>query len=278
MEYQEILVDSPAEYGASETNAGELIIESIENNQFLLLYQLIDPLAITSGEAMHYGVLVRLTEEEENLMPPGAFFAVAEEHGLMPYLDRWVIRNVLICASRPRQEEIVDKRTMFFINLAGDTIRNPEFPGFVQKSLKEFDIAGSVLCFEIPYADLSLLRANIGKFIQAIRALGCRVAISGCGQQMVSLELISHFQFDFLKMDGIVINNVHRDPVSLAKTKALTHVAKRIGVKTIAEFVESEETVAKLREIGIDYVQGYGISSPRTFEPDQPVSIQRVNV
>ena len=83
---------------------------------------------------------------------------------------------------------------------------------------------------------------------------------------MVAFNLIRGFQIEFLKIDGSVILNVHRDPMDLAKVAAINQVAKKIGVKTIAEFVENEDTIAKLKEVGIDYAQGFGISKPRSMD------------
>jgi len=91
------------------------------------------------------------------------------------------------------------------------------------------------------------------------------VALSSFGRDGVSFDLIRGFQIDFLKIDGSIIFDILRDPVALAKVVAIGRVAKKIGVKTIAEMVESEEAIAKLREVGIDFAQGFGISRPRSF-------------
>lgn len=236
---------------------------AIEKGDFSLYCQLISPLMSESGEAEHYEILVRLIEEEEGMMPPGAFFPLAEKYGLMPHLDRWVVQHVTAWASHQNPPDGNGKRSLYFINLAAATIADPSFPEFLQLTLLEYGVPGALLCFEIPNAELVAKPAVVAEFAQRVRQCGSLVAISGFGHDRISFDLIRGFQVEYLKIDGNIIFNIHRDPVELAKITAINRVAKLIGVKTIAELVESEETIAKLREVGIDFAQGFGISRPR---------------
>lgn len=263
---QNLFIDSMSEQITGQKHAGGWIVEAIEKGEFRLLFQLIAPLAINSREARHYEIFIRLREEAEGIMPPGAFFPLAEKHGLMPFLDRWVVRHVLELASREHRQELLDKGSMLFVNLDKSSICDQEFPEYVHVTLQEYDVPSSILCFEVPYSDLAMLGAKAIRFIQEIRMLGCHVALSGFGRDAVSFDRIRGFQVEFLKIDGSIILNIHRDPVEMAKVIAINRVAKKIGVKTIAEFVETNETIAKLKEIGIDFAQGFGISKPRGFD------------
>lgn len=264
---QELFIDSLFEQISSDEHVTSKVVEAIENSKFRLLYQLITPLGINSHEPRHYEVLIRLMEEEENMMPPGAFFPLAEKHGLMPYLDRWVVKHILEWASSPQRQNLLDDGSTFFINLARSTIRDAEFPAFVGQAVQEYGLPGSILCFEVPNGELTAAAARTADFIQAIRSHGCRAALSGFGRDMVSFDQIRGFQVEYLKIDGSVILNVRRNPVDLAKVVAISRVAQKIGVQTIAEFVEDDETMAKLKENGIDFAQGFGISKPHTLEP-----------
>ena len=152
---------------------------------------------------------------------------------------------------------------MFFINVSGATIIDPGFPEFLQLTLLEYGVAGTALCFEIPESELAARTTEVAEFARQVRQCGCCVALSGFGRDRVLFDLIRGFQVEFLKIDGSLILNILHDPVKLAKVTALNQVAKKIGVKTVAELVESEETIVKLREIGIDFAQGFGISRPR---------------
>ncbi len=258
---QQLYIDAFSEQLTGQKNAGKRIITAIEQGEFSLFCQLIAPLPLDSGGTAHYEILIRLREEEEGLLPPGAFFPQAERHGLMPYLDRWVVQHVLAwSASHSRKDSI------FFINLATATLGDPEFPKFLETVLHEYEAEAATLCFEVTDAELAQRGENAAEFIRQVRAYGCRVALSGFGRDNVSFDRIRGFQVDFIKIDGSLILGLLRDPVNLAKVTSIDHVAKKIGVSTVAELVESDELIVKLSEIGIDYAQGFGISRPRGLD------------
>lgn len=262
---QEMFIDAFSEQITGHKDAGKRIIASIQRGEFQLYCQLISPLALDSGEAEHYEILIRLMEEEEGMLPPGAFFPLAEKHGLMPYLDRWVVQHVLEWVSGQYQPKLRHEDSVFFINVAAATIGDPEFPDFLQTILAEYGMPGSSLCFEVPDSELVMRGASAAEFIQRVRSCGCRVALSGFGRDAVSFDRIRGFQVEFLKIDGSIILDMLRDPVALAKVVSIDRVAKKIGVRTIAELVESEELIAKLREVGVGFAQGFGISRPRSL-------------
>lgn len=262
---QKATVDSSHEQVRESEDTSRRILSGIENGEFSLLCQLIAPLATTSGEPEHYEILIRLKEEEQNMLPPGAFFPLAENHGLMPYLDRWVVQHVLQRVALKNQQGIQQQGSISFINVASMTIRDPEFPVFLTSALQEYGVAGNVLCFEVPNAEVVLANEAVAEFMRRVRMCGCHVALSGFGRDGVSFDLIRGSHIDFLKIDGGLIFDILRDPATLAKVVAIDRVAKKSGVKTIAEMVESEETIAKLRKEGIDFAQGFGISRPRLF-------------
>ncbi len=248
-----------------EEDAGTRILAAIEKDEFRLYCQLIAPLVPDSGDAEHYEILLRLMEEEENMMPPGAFFSIAEKYGLMTHLDRWVVQHLLEWVSS-HDLHAARGGSMFFVNLAWDTIGSVEFPEFVQSRLQKYEVTGSTLCFEITDSGAALDRVALSRFVRQVRQYGCRVALSGFGRSRDSFELLRGLQVDVLKIDGGMILDVLRDPADLAKVTAIGRIAKTIGVKTVAEFVESEEIVAKLQELGVDFAQGFGISRPLPLE------------
>lgn len=241
---------------------GRLFIAAIQGGEFRLYCQLISPLPVHSGNTVHYEILLRLQEEEGSMIPPGAFFSMAERYGLMPYLDRWVIQQVLEWAAS-QQNSSRDNESIFFINIAAATIGDPEFPVFLQSVLAEWSVSGASLCFEISYADLSMRNRSVAEFIRQVRGCGCLVALSGFGKEGDSFDHIRGFQVEFLKIDGATILNMLNNPQDLARVVSIDRVAKKIGVKTVAELVESDEIVAKLSEVGVDYSQGSSISCPR---------------
>lgn len=257
---QEMFLDVFSEQLSGRSDAGKQFITAIQGGEFQLYCQLISPLPVASGNIVHYEILIRMVEEEGGMMPPGAFFPLAEKNGLMPYLDRWVVGHVLEWAANQPSR---DTDSSFFINVAAATIGDPEFPGFLQSTLAEFGMPGSALCFEVSETDLAMRSNSAAEFIRQVRGCGCRVALSGFGRNMTLFDQIRGFQVDFLKIDGSTIINMLNNPVDLAKVVSIDRVAKKIGVKTVAELVESDEIVEKLGEIGIDFAQGFGISRPR---------------
>ncbi len=258
---QELFLDTFTEQIGGRKDAGKQFIAAIEDGQFRLYCQLISPLPVSSGKTSHYEILIRLMEEEGSTMPPGAFFPLAEKNGLMPYLDRWVVEHVLQWLVN-QHDKSRDKDSIFFINVASATIGDPKFPDFLQSILAEQGMSGSSLCFEVSEADLIAQNSSVSLFIRRVRQCGCRVALSGFGRNGVSFEQIRGFQVEFLKIDGGTILNMLNNPVDFAKVISIDRVAKKIGVKTVAELVESDEIVIKLCEIGIDFAQGFGISRP----------------
>ncbi len=260
---QELYVNAFSEEVTGQKGAGAEIVTAIEKNEFRLFCQKITPLAQETGAAECHEILVRLREEEERMMPPGAFFPMAEKHGMLSHLDRWVVQKVTERAALQIQQKTWQEGSVFFINLAEATIADHSFPDYLEVTLAEYGVPGSVLCFEIPNAALGAQRNEIAELAQRIKLHGCRMALSGFGRDKVSFDLIRGFQVEYLKIDGTVILNMMRDAVQLAKVASINKVAKQIGVKTIAEFVENNDIVVRLKELGVDYAQGFGISQPR---------------
>ena len=268
---QDLFVASFSEQVSGQKDANR-IIAAIEKGDFHLFCQLITPLATGSGATEHYEILVRLAEEEEGMMPPGAFFPLAEKYGLMPQLDRWVVQHVTEWVALQNPQGWPQDGSIFFINVSSATITDPGFPEFLQLTLLEHGITGAALCFEITGSELSARSADVAEFSRRVRQCGCRVALSGFGREQILFDLIRGFQVDFLKIDGSIVLNMLRDHLYLARVTAIDRVAKKIGVRTIAELVENEETIAKLKEIGIDFAQGFGISRPHPLSIQTPTS------
>jgi len=259
---QDLFVDSFSDR-VSGRNDAQVILNAINKNEFRLYSQIIVPLPIESAKVGHHEILVRLMEEEESMMPPGAFFPLAERYGLMPKLDRWVIRHVCENIVRLNAREWQPGDKIYFINLSGNTLADAGFPEFLRLTLAEYHLPGGALCFEFPGAEIAVQRVAIAEFARQVRLLGCSIAISGFGRDQVLFDQIGNIHVDFLKIDGSVILDLLRNPVHHAKVVSIIEVAKQIGIKTIAEMVENKETFSHVSKIGIDFAQGFGISRPK---------------
>ena len=263
---QDMYVQSLSEQVAGPDDAVNHILSAIQNDAFRLYCQRITPLSTPAAQGDHHEVLIRLHEEEEDMMPPGAFFPLVEKYGLMPHLDRWVVQHVIKWLSLRPALAPLQNRSTFFINLATASLGDRKFPEFVRDLLHQHKVPAWKLCFEITETDLSLLRDDVILFAKEMRDSGCKVAVSNFGRNGVSFEPLYNVRADFLKIDGSIILDILRDPADLAQVTAIARVAKTIDIKTIAELVESDECIAKLCEIGVDYAQGFGVSTPGPLE------------
>ena len=263
---QDMYVQSLSEQVAGPNDAVNRILSAIEQNEFRLYCQRIASLSAGAAPADHYEMLIRLLEEEEGMMPPGAFFPLVEKYGLMPQLDRWVVQHVIERLSVRLASSPLQNGSTFFINLSAASLGDREFPEFVRDQLQRHKVAARKLCFEITETELALMRDEVISFAKEIRDEGCRIAVSNFGRNGVSFEPLYKVHADFLKIDGSIILDLLRDPADLAQVTAIARVAKTIDTKTIAEMVESDDCMAKLREIGVDYAQGFGVSTPTPLD------------
>jgi EAL domain-containing protein (putative c-di-GMP-specific phosphodiesterase class I)/PAS domain-containing protein len=252
-------VEESAQTQATPVSDAVRLRNALEHDEFCLFFHAIEPVTAQGDEIPFREILLRLKAEEESMMPPGSFLPVAEEHGMLPDLDRWVVRHLLgwMRAETPRQ------RAVFSINISAQTMADPAYPAFVKVALRECGLPGSLLCFEFQETDAQNQTADVSRFIGQLQAEGCRFAICGFGGNRASFDLLRRLPVNFLKIDGSLILHIRRSAVDFARVKAIHRVAQAIGVRTIAECVEDSKTLARLRSIGVDFAQGFAISRPQ---------------
>ncbi|WP_256250616.1 EAL domain-containing protein [Nitrosomonas sp. Nm51] len=234
------------------------IIQAIKGGEFYLYCQKIIPLDANSLSPTQYEILIRMAEEENNLMPPGSFLPLVDQLKMMPQLDRWVASYIVKTLSENAQK----CRTVFSLNVAKDTLCDKTFIEFIQDKIQKSKIPPNQLCFEIEELDAKSNLIETMFFTEKIRELGCLVTLCGFSQDSQSVELLKKIKIDFLKIDGIIVCNMIYEHDDLAKVKNINQIARQLNIKTIAELVENKETISKLREIGIHYVQGLGVEKP----------------
>ncbi|MDO8437488.1 MAG: EAL domain-containing protein [Nitrosomonadaceae bacterium] len=256
--FDESLGEQASEWGVSAAS----VAQAIEEDEFRLYCQAITPIKTDKGLCVHHEILLRMAEEEDNLLPPGAFLPAVERHDMMTHLDRWVVSQMLqwLSVHQPALG------TIFFINLTRDTLSDTGFADFVLNQLQKTGVLARVLCFEIEEADVTLRLADTSAFVQKIRQYGCQVALCGFGRKHASFDLLRNIKVNFLKIDGGLVCNMLHDPISLAKIVSINRVAHTIGIQTVAESVETDEVIAKLRELEVDFAQGFGIGRPRVLK------------
>src|SRR5262245_48900895 len=220
--------------------------QAIEKDEFELYCQPI--LALSPGGGYPLAeILVRMREEENALMPPGDFLPVLEHYRMMPQLDRWVVRNVLrhlVAGSRiPR----------LTVNVSGQTLADAEFLGYVSTELAASGVAPERLLFEIDESDVLGHTDAVIAFAAGCRKLGNGVLIDGFGRRAVSFSVIKGIAADFIKVDGIITRKILANEVARNKMDAILRVGKGLSFAVIAECVENQAVLTRLKTIGVEY-------------------------
>lgn len=205
-------------------------------------------------------VLIRLREEEKALLPPGEFLPVFEHYRLMPDLDRWVTRKVL-------QHVAAGSRIpRFAINVSSQTIEDATFPKAVAMELVGAGIPGSALLFEIGENEtLARLDACV-RFATAVRAVGCGITVSGFGRRSASFLPLKSLRADYVKVDGAIVRKLLTADAAEAKLRAILRVGEVMGFQVVAEMVEEQDILTRLKALGVAYAQGFGIQQPHPIE------------
>ncbi|WP_018953602.1 EAL domain-containing protein [Thioalkalivibrio sulfidiphilus] len=251
---------------ALKTRYGEMewlgrIREAMEEERFELFCQPIRPI---SGEGVsHFEILLRLKAEDGSLVEPGAFIPAAERYNLMPQVDRHVIRSVF--AMLADSDFALKQHAIVGINLSGQSLGQEDLLDFVTEALQYYGMPAHRFCFEITETAAIANLSSAAGFIRELRDMGCAFALDDFGSGLSSFNYLKHMPVDYLKIDGSFVQDVLTDPVDAAMVGAIHRIGRVLGVKTIAEFVESEAVLEHLREIGVDYAQGYGIGRPTSF-------------
>ena len=236
------------------------INHALEQNNFVLYQQRIQPLDVQSG-AGHREILIRLRHEDGSLVSPGTFLPAAERYNLAPAVDRWVVRAVIEHLANPvAVGDLHDEA--FFVNISGSTLNDNGFFDFVSERLRATGVRGSRLCFEITEtAAISNLNQAVS-FIEHIRAEGCQFALDDFGAGLSSFSYLKTIPVDFLKIDGGFVREIASDPMDRAIVEAINQIGHVVGLRTIAEFTETDAVRHELVRLGVDYAQGYGIHRP----------------
>lgn len=237
----------------------ERLRNALEQDELALYCQ---PIAALTG-AVRFPmaeVLIRLREEEKAMLPPGEFLPVFEHYKLMPDLDRWVVRKMVQHLARG------SRIPRFAINLSTQTLEDAAFPKAVALELVSAGVPGTALTFEISEGDtLARLDAAV-RFSTAIRAVGCGVIVSGFGRRTATFLPLKTLRPDYVKVDGVIVRKLLTAPASEAKLRAILRVGEVMGFQTIAEMVEEQDILVRLKALGVSFAQGFGIQQPHPIE------------
>ena len=240
------------------------INHALEENLFCLYAQPIVPLdpAVDKGE--HYELLLRMLTDSRRVIQPGTFLSAAERFNLTPRLDRWIIDYFFKWLMT--NPERLKSLSLCAINISALSLNDDQFLNFVVNNFDRMEIPPEKICFEITEtaAIANLSRATI--FIRTLKGLGCRFSLDDFGSGLSSFAYLKSLPVDFLKIDGVFVKDISNDPIDFAMVKSINDIGQVMGKKTIAEFAEDEAIYNKLKEIGVDYAQGYHLGRPRAIE------------
>ncbi len=246
------------------------INQALEEDRMELRCQKIAPLsAAGEAEGLHYEILLSMQQGDGSLIAPGTFMQAAERYGRMKAVDRWVISSVMRWIQDHPQQ--IDEIGGFSINLSGHSLNDESLMEFIFEQFATFTIPRDKLCFEVTETTAIANLSDAADFIQEMKNIGCRFALDDFGAGMSSYAYLKNLPVDFIKIDGSFIKNLHKDAHDFAMVKSIHEMARMLGKLTIAEYVENDAIMDRLREIGVDFVQGYGIEKPRLLSSLAPV-------
>ena len=237
----------------------ENIKNALDEDRFELYCQSIEPL---SDNETHYEILVRMIDEDGEIVFPDDFIPVAERYNLMNMVDRWVIKHTFELLSKEEYRDI-SANYKWGINLSGMTISDPDFHDFVSECLHEYEFEPTNLYFEITETAAIKNFQNCISFMNKIHSLGVQFALDDFGSGLSSFSYLKNLSIDYLKIDGSLIKDIVSSRLDQVMVSSIAGIAKELNVKTIAEYVENESILHVLMKMDIDFAQGYEIMKPK---------------
>ena len=246
------------------------INHALEESWFRLYKQSIFPVTAKATAPERCEFLIRLLERDGTLRNPDEFIPAAERYNLMPKIDRWVIENVFAYLAGLKATYSGDpaKDPKYFINISGMSLSDSSFYTYVKDKMYKHKIPPHIICIEVTETAAIEHLSNAVEFISKIRSDGCCFALDDFGSGVSSFAYLRTIPVDFIKIDGTFVTHMQEQPMDRAIVEAINHIGHIAGKKTIAEFVENNETLIQLREIGVDFVQGFGLETPQPLQAD----------
>lgn len=250
-----VMVEAGADSVSDLSRINEIINQiraGLREDRFVLFFQ---PVVDGKGYITHHEVLLRLQDEQGQLISPAAFIPLAEQFGLMPQIDRWVVRQ-----SIQYLQCVPDLH--LFVNLSGESLGDEQLLRFIEEEIATSKVEASRIGFEITETSAVKDFVRAERWVSRLRELGCAFALDDFGIGFSSFNYLRLLPVDYIKLDGSYVRNIDHDATQLALVQAIHTVAQSLGKKTIAEFVENEKILQVLLELGVQYVQGYYLGKP----------------
>ncbi len=236
------------------------IQQALDADEFELMAQPID-LLDGGGRCPKFEVLLRMNDTDGGYVSTLALFSAAERYRMMPAIDRWVVTNTLATLVE-FSEAVLERDAVFSMNLSGQSLSDDDFLAFVEEEIAVSRLPASCLGFEITESAAVSNLEKAQAFIDRLAALGCHISLDDFGAGLSSFAYLKNFRVDTLKIDGSFIRDITENRISESMVAAITQVAKVMQLRTVAEYVETEETRRLLSDLGVDYAQGHIVGKP----------------
>ena len=254
------------------------ISNAFEKGQFRLYRQRIAPLDHGASHEPRYEILARMLDRSGNLVPATGFMPHAERYNLLTSIERWVISSLVEFLHRqwkgkgaaPELQSAAD-RGFYSVNISGASINDKSFPDFLRNLLTRYQLPPGLICFEITETTAISNLSKAAELMHELKGMGCRFALDDFGTGMSSFAYLKYLPVDFLKIAGVFIKDMVNDPMDFAIVDSINRIGHILGMRTIAESVEDAATLSRIKELGLDFAQGYYVAEPEALgeEPAQ---------
>jgi diguanylate cyclase (GGDEF)-like protein/PAS domain S-box-containing protein len=234
---------------------------ALANDEFLLVGQRI--IAPQGGPGYYYEMLLRMVDQDGSLIPPMAFLPAAERYGLMPAVDRAVINLAL--REHKELQAATTQPVRLAINLSGSSLSDLSLLEFIRNAFEEHGVPAHSVCFELTETVAIANLQVAANMMRQLKELGCTLALDDFGSGMSSFSYLKQLPVDVVKIDGSFVRNMLGNTVDYAMVEAVNNIAHKMGLATLAEYVESPALIQALDEMGVDLLQGYGVSRPQSL-------------
>jgi diguanylate cyclase (GGDEF)-like protein len=234
--------------------------EALAADRFALFAQPILPLGAEHTEP-RFEFLLRMINENSELLPPEKFLSAAERYQLLPAIDRWVIKNSLAVLAG-QASSLAGRAMRFSINISGASIASEEFLEFLEGSIADSGLSPEILCFELTETSAVSNLARANKLMQKLGKLGCTFALDDFGTGLSSLAYLKALPVSVLKIDGAFVRDAGTNQRTESMVRAIAQLARTMGMETVAEYVETDDLRTRMAALGVDYGQGFAIGRP----------------
>jgi diguanylate cyclase (GGDEF)-like protein len=250
-------------FNSDKSRTRQDLEQALATDRFVLRAQPIIQVAVDGKQPVgrHYELLLGLSNPDGSLASPEEFIQSAERYGFMNLVDRWVVKEAFSWVSQLMDDE--KEVPNLAINLSGSSVTDDDFMEYLLEQISEFGVGTSHICFEITETGTISNLVKAADFVRAFRNIGCKFSIDDFGTGLASHNYLRELPVDYVKIDGTFVTGIHKNRADYAMARSINDLAHFLGQETIAESVENDLIIAKLNEIGVDYLQGWGVGMPK---------------